>query len=188
MQQSLISSSIAGTIAKQRAYLVLSLVELLFVDQRGDLSGSIRRGAGDAGACFARPNFFQNLDAPGSESVPSQPRPFAGRGCIAAWTELKASGSLLAFASGAQSARSKYPPPATGKSRQKPSPPELVQLARNQPPAAAIAISGHSVSQSPPAVLARARIAPVRQNSPAAPSPIGHRSNFEGHGRPSRNV
>jgi hypothetical protein len=58
------------------------------------------------------------------------------------------------FGSDAGSARSKCPLPTTGKWRRRRTWAELVRPSRSQPPAVAKAISGRSVSRSPPAVLA----------------------------------
>src|ERR1700674_4185550 len=121
--------------------------------------------------------------APDSESIPRQPQPFAGRGCIARWRGRKGLGLRLAFGPGAESARSKCPLPAREKWRRKQPWTKPVQHAKNLPPAEAKAISEPSVSRSPPAVLAvfDERESPYGQNSPPALSPIGHGSNYEGH-------
>src|ERR1700674_1403126 len=95
--------------------------------------------------------FGRDSGDPGSESSPRQPRPFAKRGCIAWWRGRKDLGLRSAFGPAAGSARSKCLLPATGKWRRKRAWAELVQHARSQPPAEAKAISGHSVSRSPPA-------------------------------------
>jgi hypothetical protein len=125
-----------------------------------------------------------NSDARDSESSLRRPRPFAGRACIAWWRGRKVLGLRLVFQPGAGFARSKCPLPATEKWRRKRPWTELVEPARSQPPAEAKAISGHSVSRSPPAVLAvfDERESPYGQNSPPALLPIGHGSNYEGHG------
>src|ERR1700675_169517 len=98
--------------------------------------------------------FGRDSGAPDSESIPRQPQPFAGRGCIARWRGRKGLGLRLAFAPGAGSVRSKSPLPAIGKRRRKQPWTGLVEHAKNLPPTEAKAISGHSVSRSPPAVLA----------------------------------
>src|ERR1700686_5285134 len=108
--------------------------------------------------------FGRDSDARGSESIPHQPQPFAGRGCIAWWRGRKGLGLRLAFGPDAESARSKPPLPARGKQRRKQPWTELVEHTKNLPPAEAKAISEPSVSGSPPAVL------PVltRENCPMA--------------------
>src|ERR1700674_1379423 len=110
------------------------------------------------------PNSGLNSDARGSGSSLHQPRPFARRGCIAWWRGRKGLGLRLAFAPGAGSGRSKYPLPAREKWRRKQPWTELVEHAKNLPPAEAKAISGHSVSRSPPAVLTVL----TRENCPMA--------------------